>query len=341
MKFIPDGLNMTPSHFRKPGSITIVIATAVLLLLLAAFVAACSSGDSETEVETGVATTNQTGDDTGSETEDKDVVATSSDQDESSTDQSLAGENQESQPEPATPDEGWLSSPHADSYVKSSADRNDTCARCHSPAQWLPGPDDIPESCLACKFDVDEPEPLIAEEEWEHVPCKTCHRIKKDEVEPEAAWLDIAVIEEYVDIDSTTELCRKCHEDTEQPGHKPAFTLSDDHTDLVCTDCHDSHATVVNCTGSGCHEDILNEDAAIAGHDTDHGLVSCIACHDAADLQVGPSEDGETWLTFVTVTVDGEESTVPHSSHKTQVEVACDRCHYSGNPWDISDAVTD
>jgi hypothetical protein len=341
MKFIPDRFNMTPTHFRKPGSKTVVIATAVLLLLLAALVAACSSSDSATDEETGVTTTNETGDDTVSETEDKDEVSSSSDQDESSTDQSPVIENEESQPEPVTPDEAWLSSPHADSYVKSSAERNDTCARCHSPVQWLPGPEDIPESCLTCKFDVDEPEPLISEQDWEHVPCKTCHRIKKDEVEPEAAWLDIAVIEEYIDIDSTTELCQKCHEESEQSGHKPAFTLSDDHADLECTDCHDSHATIVNCTGSGCHEDILVEDTSIAGHDADHGLVSCIACHDAAELQVGPSEDGETWQTFITVAGDGEERTVPHSSHQTQVEVACDRCHFSGNPWDLSDAVTD
>jgi hypothetical protein len=338
MKVIPDRFNMTPSHFWKPGSKTIVIATTVLLLLLAAFVAACSSGDSETEVETGVATTKETGEDSVSETEDKDEVASSSDQDEFSTDQSPVIEDEEPQPEPVTPDEGWLASPHADSYVKSSADRNDTCARCHSPVQWLPGPDDIPESCLTCKFDVDEPEPLISEEEWEHIPCKTC---PKDEVESEAAWLDIAVIEEYIDVSSTSELCQKCHEETEQSGHKPAFTLSDDHADLVCTDCHDAHAATVNCTASGCHEDILVEDTSIAGHDADHQLVSCMACHDAEELTVGPSEAGDTWLTFITVTVDGEERTVPHSSHKTQVEVACDRCHFSGNPWDLSDAVTE
>jgi hypothetical protein len=224
--------------------------------------------------------------------------------------------------------------------VLADSGRNDRCARCHSPAEWLPGPEDIPESCLTCKFDVDEPEPLISEEGWGHVDCRTCHRVKGDDVESDYAWLDIAVIEEYIDLDSTTDLCRKCHEEEDVLDHKPAVLLSEDHQDLSCTECHDAHQTVANCTDSDCHADIVAAAETIAGHDTDHQLVSCMACHDAAGLEVGPLEESGVWVTFTTIPAGDAQVTVPHSSHQTQIEVACDRCHYAGNAWGLSEEVT-
>ena len=243
-------------------------------------------------------------------------------------------------PEPLNPDEGWNAGPHAHTYVLDDSGNNANCARCHSPAEWFPGPDDIPESCLTCKFDVDEPEPLILEESWGQVDCKTCHKVKDDEVEPDYLWLDIAVIEEYVEVDSTTELCRKCHEDEDVLDHKPAVHLSEDHQDLSCTDCHDAHQTTVNCTNSDCHMDTLAAAGTIAGHDVDHQLVTCMACHDAEGLEVGPEDESGVWKTFTTISAGDAQSTVPHSSHKTQIEVACDRCHYANNAWDLSEDVS-
>jgi hypothetical protein len=235
------------------------------------------------------------------------------------------------------PDEGWKAGPHSATYVLDGNGNNATCARCHSPVEWLPGPESIPESCMTCKFDVDEPDPLISEAAWGHVDCKTCHRVDKDDVEPDYVWLDIAVIEEYIEVDSTTDLCRKCHQVEDIPDHKPGIQLSEDHVDLTCTECHDAHQTTVSCIDSDCHSDPALTAEPIAGHDEDHQLVSCIACHDAAGLAVGPLEGEGIWVTFTTVPArDGD---VPHASHQIQTEVACDRCHFAGNPWNLSEDV--
>jgi hypothetical protein len=237
------------------------------------------------------------------------------------------------------PEDGWAASAHADSYVVDANGRNDRCARCHSAAEWAPGPEDIPESCLTCKFDVDQPTPLIAEEEWGHISCKICHRMDDDEVEPEFAWLDIAVIDEYIDLDSTTDLCRKCHEMADIADHKPAINLADEHAELECTECHDAHAKTVTCANSDCHEDVLINADAVTGHDEEHASVSCTACHDSAGLEVGPYEDSEMWVTFTSLMLDGEESLVPHSSHSVQTQVECERCHFGANPWGLSEDV--
>ena len=239
-----------------------------------------------------------------------------------------------------SPEEGWAASAHSNSYVIDTNGRNDSCARCHSAAEWLPGPDDIPESCLTCKFDVDVPPPLISEKDWGHISCKVCHRMDGDEAEPEFTWLDIAVIEEYVDLESTTELCRKCHELAEMSDHKPVIELSEEHAELTCTQCHDAHATkMITCATSNCHEEVLTSTEPVAGHDVDHSSVSCWACHDAAGLEVGPEEESQLWVTHIAVPVDGEEILLPHSSHAFQSQVTCERCHFSANPWGLSEEV--
>ncbi len=309
-----------------------VVVTVILCLCLLAVVG-CQTGD------------DQPADAEPQATEVDDEAKDSSDDVTSDTTGDTTGDNTETETEtqvaipenvPLPPEEGWAMSSHADTYVISAEGKNDTCARCHSPVQWLPGPDDIPESCLACKFDVDVPPPLFSEEEWEHVPCKTCHRTKGDDVEEEIAWLEIPSIEEYVDMDSTTKLCRKCHETSDVADHKPAVALSEEHAELLCTECHDAHATTVTCANSDCHEDVLINAEAVAGHDEEHSNVSCSACHDAADLEVGPLEESDLWVTFISVPLDGEDTLLPHSSHSFQTEVACDRCHYEANPWGLS-----
>lgn len=292
----------------------------------------------------------QTGDDqpTESEPETETIAETTAEQQQPSA-EVVVDDGSEDSPEtqavlvvaePLPPDDGWSMSRHSDTYVLSVDGKNDTCARCHSPVQWLPGPDDIPESCLACKFDVDVPPPMFTEEEWEHVPCKTCHRMKGDNVEEGLAWLEIPSIEEYIDVDTATELCRKCHEMSDFPDHKPAVVLSEEHADLLCTECHDAHANTVTCAKSGCHENVIIGAEPVSGHDEEHSSVSCSACHDAAGLQVGPEVDSDLWVTFTTLMLDGEESLVPHSSHAVQTQVECDRCHFGANPWGLSEDVS-
>ena len=344
MKLKPRDSNTRTGFPARPAGISTTKALLALFLLLALIMVACSPDEEEATQPAGQeSTVEESVEDT---TEDISADDAQEAQPDSVPAQEVPADGQQflmvgmiGQTEPLSPEESWQASAHADSYVLSKEGRNDNCARCHSPAEWLPGPDDIPESCLTCKFDVDTPDPVVTEELWAHIACKTCHRMDDDEVEPEFAWLDIAVIEEYIDLDSTTELCRKCHEESDLPDHKPAIAVSEEHGDLTCTECHDVHTTVAYCSSSGCHEDILASAEVPTGHDEDHKNVSCMACHDAGDLQVGPAEDTGIWVTMTTVSSDGQESIVPHSSHSAQTEVACDRCHFVGNPWDLSDSV--
>lgn len=237
--------------------------------------------------------------------------------------------------EPVPIDEAWLSSLHASSFVVADDGTNSTCARCHAPLNWVPSMDDMPESCTSCKFEVDPAPPFLQEEEWEHIPCKVCHKVKKDEVQEQIAWLEIAQIEEYADVTTTTELCQKCHTEIDLPLHE-LVVVSEAHADLACTDCHDAHATTATCSTSDCHADL----SSIPGHDEDHLMVSCAACHDADGLQVGPDEGQGIWVTFLPESAAAGGEATPHNSHNIQLAAACDRCHYAGNPWDLSESVS-
>ena len=246
-----------------------------------------------------------------------------------------AAETEANQP-PPDPDALWQTSSHANTYVMGDDGTNIKCARCHAPIQWVPAMEDIPESCLTCKFEVEPPPPVVVEAEWEHVPCQVCHKVKKDEVQPEYLWLEIAQIEEYAELASTTELCLKCHTGADLPGHEEIL-FTDVHQDLTCTECHDAHSTTSGCSKPGCHEDTINPAEPIAGHDEDHAQVACMACHDAAGLEVGLDEELGLWTTFLAT--GGGETMTPLVTHEVQLEADCERCHYSGNPWGLSESV--
>ncbi len=231
----------------------------------------------------------------------------------------------------------WADSPHADTYVLNDAGANSTCAACHAPMQWIPSMEDMPESCSTCKFEVDPPPPTITETDWTHVECKVCHAEKKGEIQPEVLWLEIAPIEEYAEVSSHTELCQKCHLAGELAGHA-SVQVSGDHAGYECTECHQAHSAQASCSAQGCHDEVLDPALGIPGHDDQHANVRCVACHDAGDLQVGPDPETGEWTTFIT----GENEDVgprPFVSHDTRLEVDCERCHYPGNPWELSTEV--
>ncbi|MEK6256332.1 MAG: cytochrome c3 family protein [Chloroflexota bacterium] len=231
---------------------------------------------------------------------------------------------------------GWGISPHAHSHVVDDSGNNSNCARCHAPANWIPSMDDMPESCSACKFEVEDPPPFLPEEGWEHIPCKVCHQVdKKENILPEYSWLEIAQIGEYVEVSSADELCRKCHEVEDLPGHL-VVQVDGAHSDYQCIKCHDAHDTAASCSTAGCHESI---EPTTVGHDDDHQLVSCSACHDGGNLMVGPNEDLGYWTTYFSSQFDGEEL-IPFTSHNIVLEVLCERCHYVENPWDLSMDIT-
>ena len=228
----------------------------------------------------------------------------------------------------------WEASPHAHTYVLDDVGMNSTCARCHAPINYVPSMDDMPESCATCKFEVDPPPPTIAETDWKNIPCNICHRVKKGVVEPQYAWLAIVPIDEYEDVASTTELCRKCHAEVEMPPDHAVIDIADAHAEYTCTQCHDAHATTASCVSENCHADVLKPSPPIPGHDEDHKMVACVACHDAASLEVGPDEQGN-WLTFQ------PGSSIPFASHDIAKEALCERCHFLNNPWNLSEKVSE
>ena len=231
----------------------------------------------------------------------------------------------------------WENSPHANTYVVDSKEQNNDCAQCHSPINWMPTLDNLPESCFVCKFEVSDPEPYISESEWESVKCMTCHKFnKKGEIEEGIFWLEIAPLEQYADVETSTELCTKCHLEMDNIERHPGTQIAGAHEGYNCDDCHDPHSTSATCSSAECHSTFGMEDPPVLGHDDDHQLVTCVACHDADGLDVGPNVEN-AWFTFLT---EGEE-TYQYSSHNVVLAVDCERCHYPDNPWDLSDNVTE
>jgi hypothetical protein len=228
----------------------------------------------------------------------------------------------------------WATSAHADTYVLSVEDRNSTCAACHAPVQWIPSIEDMPESCTSCKFEVDPPPPVIAEADWTHVECRVCHAEKKGEIQPEVLWLEIAPIEEYAQVSSHSQLCLNCHLAGEVAEHVDV-QVQGDHQGYGCTECHQAHSLEASCGDAGCHRDVLEPDSGIPGHDEDHALVGCEACHDAGGQRVGPHPEVDIWTTFVPSVLE-EDEWRPFVSHDIQLEVSCERCHYEGNPWELA-----
>lgn len=218
----------------------------------------------------------------------------------------------------------YQENPHASTFIVDETGQNNTCARCHAPVNWIPSMDDIPESCLTCKFEIKDPPSYIAEDQWEHIPCKVCHEEgKKGKINPEIAWLEIAQIGEYAAVSSSTDICMKCHGPIDLPDHS-MIQLGSAHADYSCTDCHDAHSSQASCTSSGCHDQVMDASAAIPGHDENHVNVDCFACHDASGLEVGPDPETGVWTVLA------------YKSHQIELSASCAKCHYEGNPWELS-----
>ncbi len=226
---------------------------------------------------------------------------------------------------PDAPLDRWLAGQHADTYVVAADGTNSTCNQCHDPLNYIPSMDDMPASCTVCKFEVKPPPPLIEPANAHSVDCKVCHQVDRNGiVQADVRWLEAPAIEQYAKVSSNSQLCQNCHSGAETEGHADVV-VSGAHADagLECTDCHDSHALTASCGASGCHETLKET----PGHDTDHAIVHCVACHDSSEMAVGADEarDG-LWVTFA----GGEgQELFPYLSHALTSEVSCNRsgCH--------------
>jgi len=243
--------------------------------------------------------------------------------------------------EPSTPDplaiqSAWQSSSHADTFVLDASGQNNSCARCHAPINWMPAMEDLPESCFACKFELEPPPATISEADWTNVPCKICHKVdKKENILPEVAWLEIAPLGEYASVATPSELCLKCHAAVDLPLH-PAIEVAGAHTGYECTQCHSPHDTQASCDTAGCHK---QSTTPIPGHDADHQAVSCVACHDGGDLEVGLNQETAQWVTFAPGAADAGIGSFPFTSHNVIRDAPCERCHFPDNPWGLTGSV--
>jgi hypothetical protein len=254
----------------------------------------------------------------------------------------------------------WEGSPHGNTYGEGKGP-NTWCSRCHSPQNWDPasfiGP---PPSCFSCKFPTDaemrtaEGNPFIPEEEWVGIPCETCHIMENGVATAGIAWLN-PISMEYEAVKTTNELCEKCHVTTVGTGnpvrsavsHKivlggPAHLnyagfIDELKPPTYCSDCHDPH-TQQPKQCQDCHE---IDPAAHAGgkYVAMADVLTCMACHDASGAEVGPNPDeaaGGVWTTLLTEVGRSGPTTTVIISHSIQYEVACNRCHFDANPWELT-----
>lgn len=256
------------------------------------------------------------------------------------------------QPPTATPDQSsywlaWQNGPHADTYDLESGP-NTYCAKCHSPDNWdYQATIDPPPNCVSCKFPseayprVAEGNPLVPGEEWASIGCNVCHRVENGIAESEFAWHN-SITGYYETVSTATELCEKCHLDSEALNHKRKLGEGA-HADFECTDCHDAHDASASC--EACHlismvngAQLMNKvtpEPVQIGHSRVHEAVSCVGCHDASGMEVGlieipagsSGESKEVWVTFRTTESPLGLSRDPYQSHNLKRSVECTRCH--------------
>ncbi len=254
----------------------------------------------------------------------------------------------------------WEQSPHGNTYDLGKGP-NTYCSRCHSPQNWDPeATTDRPPNCVTCKFDFD-PElrnastmEFVAEEDWVGINCETCHRVQDGVVQEGIAWLS-PLTHEYIDVATPNELCTKCHLTSQGvsasggrgvtheiylggSAHKNwAGVLSNEKKPDYCTDCHDPHSQQPKDCVS-CHE--INEtEHAMGNYAKMADKVSCMGCHEADGMAVGPHPDpakGGIWVPIVTeVGRTGEVTSTAVISHSINWLVSCDRCHFDGNNYEL------
>jgi hypothetical protein len=240
--------------------------------------------------------------------------------------------------------QAWEKSSHAASFVSADDGSNNVCARCHSPHNWTPtDPADMPATCASCKFTIKTPKP-IAQADWKAIPCEMCHRVENNVLVAKVAYLNTAIAQfetdtdPYEDVASNRELCEKCHRNAGGFSYKVDMG-SGPHSSFDCTRCHNPHGIAATCSNAGCHADVLKPSTPIAGHDAAHAAVNCTACHDAAGLKVGPTDGKKAWSAFRSVAPGGKAGQSAYVSHNLQRKVDCLRCHYSKNPWGLSESV--
>jgi len=256
----------------------------------------------------------------------------------------------------------WEASPHGNTYALNKGP-NTYCSRCHSPQNWDPASTpDKPPNCITCKFPTDDEIRMattmefVEEEDWVGINCETCHIVENGVVTEGNYWLN-PLTDEYEEIAISNQLCTKCHLNSKGvsatggrgveheiylggSAHKNwAGLLDTKHRPDQCTDCHDPHSQQPKQC-EDCHEGPLDLHADVTGFAVMYEKVTCMACHDATGLDVGPLPDseefGDLFVTQETSMGRSGPTTEFVLSHSPQWQVSCDRCHFEENPWDLT-----
>lgn len=227
----------------------------------------------------------------------------------------------------------WETGPHADTYIVSDENTNSNCTRCHAPMNWNPTLENSAESSGGSSAKSAINSNFVSEGDWLHVGCSVCHKTENEQIVSDHVWLENPLQQEYIEVDSSTALCDKCHLAAEVDGHESVI-VEGSHIDFQCTDCHDAHDGTASCSASGCHEPFAQECERIQTHDKPHSETSCSACHDAGEPKIAWNEANEVWDAFTPLGEGTTDEIKPYTSHDIILEVPCDRCHAPGNhPW--------
>jgi hypothetical protein len=271
----------------------------------------------------------------------------------------------EQPPEPPPPPDhsailaAWESSPHGNTYDLGKGP-NTYCSRCHSPQNWDPAATtDAAPNCVTCKFATDtelrvaSTMDFVSEEDWVGINCETCHQVVDGVVQEGLAWLS-PLTGEYMEVNTPNEVCTKCHLTSQGvsatggrgvtheiylggSAHKNwAGLLNTERRPEYCSDCHDPHTQVPKQCGD-CHEIDVAEHAR-GEYAMMEDTVTCMACHEASGMDVGPHPDEAMGGIFVPILTEMGRSGLTTSavvSHSIQWEVSCDRCHFDQNPWEL------
>ena len=254
----------------------------------------------------------------------------------------------------------WEQCPHGNTYDLGKGP-NTYCSRCHSPQNWNPAATvDNPPNCVTCKFPTD-PElriastmDFVAEEDWVGINCETCHIVENGVVQEGIAWLS-PLTGEYLEVSTSNELCTNCHLTSQGvsstggrgvqheiylggSAHKNwAGMTSTERRPEYCSDCHDPHTQQPKAC-IDCHE-IDEANHAKGFYPEMAGMVTCMACHEASGMAVGPHPDesmGGVWVPIVAeIGRSGDLTISAVVSHSIQWLVECDRCHSEGNVYEL------
>jgi len=233
----------------------------------------------------------------------------------------------------------WLSSAHARS-LHMSGDDQQSCARCKSPANYNASSNQSS---------------LISQPDWQGIQCRVCHNLHDRKFPnntgpggfPVAFYngtlSSLAGYAIYDKVNSSTELCEKCHSSSHDPKFEGTHKAS---VNFTCTNCHmnssfnnELHKFEVRNTTSGitgcevCHK--ASEHTVLLCK----GKIDCVGCHDrtvqrnitgyavSPDNNYGLYKDpiSDNWTTYRV----SHGFAVTWPSHNITSEVVCEKCHGS------------